>query len=184
MTGESAAINCSAALDIDAIQREVADGYINEQRHPTEPYRILNYSQRAQFDWRWNNETMQCRGLIVDDSWNVIARPFPKFFSVEQLNGVVPVEPFEAYEKMDGSLGVLYHIDGQPQIASRGSFTSDQAQRATAMLSRLSRESNRVGLRQSRRTRVAGDHRNRDWQRMAVARLRFSVSGCEAIRRH
>ncbi len=36
MTGESAAINCSAALDIDAIQREVADGYINEQRVASE----------------------------------------------------------------------------------------------------------------------------------------------------
>ncbi len=123
-----------ASLDIDAIQKEIASGYINEQPHPFAPLRILNYSQRAQFDWRWNKETMQCRGLIVDQQWNIVSRPFPKFFSVEQLNGIVPVEPFEAYEKMDGSLGVLYHIDGKPQIASRGSFTSEQAQRASAML--------------------------------------------------
>jgi len=77
---------------------------------------------------------MQCRGLIVDDAWNIIARPFPKFFSVEQLGGVVPVEPFEAYEKLDGSLGILYFVDGKPQMASRGSFISEQAQRATQML--------------------------------------------------
>jgi T4 RnlA family RNA ligase len=121
-------------LDLEAVQREIAAGYITEQSHPSAPLRILNYSQRAQFDWRWNAETMQCRGLIVDDQWNIVSRPFQKFFSVEQLNGVVPVEPFEAYEKMDGSLGVLYFVDGQPQIASRGSFTSDQAQRASAML--------------------------------------------------
>lgn len=122
------------SLDVDAIQREIAAGYITEQQHPSAPLRILNYSQRAQFDWRWNAETLQCRGLIVDQQWNVVARPFQKFFSVEQLNGVVPIEPFEAYEKMDGSLGVLYFVDGKPQIASRGSFTSEQSQRASAML--------------------------------------------------
>lgn len=122
------------SLDVEAVQREIAAGYINEQVHPSAPLRILNYSQRAQFDWRWNAETMQCRGLIVDDEWNIVSRPFPKFFSVEQLNGVVPIEPFEAFEKMDGSLGILYHVDGKPQIASRGSFTSEQAQRATVML--------------------------------------------------
>lgn len=121
-------------LDVDAIQREIEAGYINEQRHPTAPLRILNYSQRAQFDWRWNTETMQCRGLIVDDDWNVVSRPFPKFFSVEQLNGQVPVEPFEVYDKVDGSLGVLYRANGSPYIASRGSFTSDQANWATELL--------------------------------------------------
>jgi hypothetical protein len=121
-------------LDVDAIQREIVAGYIKEEQHPAAPLRILNYTQRAQFDWRWNNETMQCRGLIVDQFWNVVSRPFQKFFSVEQLGGIVPAEPFDAYEKMDGSLGILYYADGKPCIASRGSFISDQAQRATAML--------------------------------------------------
>jgi len=122
------------SLDVGAIQAEIEAGYINEQPHPSAPLRILNYSQRAQFDWRWNAETMQCRGLIVDHQWNIVSRPFPKFFSVEQLNGIVPVEPFEAYEKMDGSLGILYFVDGKPQIASRGSFTSEQAIWATEWL--------------------------------------------------
>lgn len=123
------------ALNVEAIQREIEAGYINVQDHPTAPLRILNYSPRAQYDWHWTPETMQCRGLIVDHEWNVVARPFPKFFSVEQLNGVVPVEPFEVYEKMDGSLGITYFVDGKPCIATRGSFVSEQAQRATEMLS-------------------------------------------------
>jgi RNA ligase len=118
-------------IDPDAIRAEIEAGYISEQRHPFAPLRILNYTARAQFDWRWNAQTMQCRGLIVDDAWNVVSRPFPKFFSVEQLNGVVPVEPFEAYEKLDGSLGVLYRDGEDVCIASRGSFTSEQAVRAT-----------------------------------------------------
>jgi len=72
-------------IDPDAIRREIEAGYISEQRHPEWDLRILNYTQRCQFDWRWNAQTMQCRGLIVDDAWNIIARPFPKLFSVEQL---------------------------------------------------------------------------------------------------
>jgi len=118
-------------IDPDAIRREIEAGYISEQRHPEWDLRILNYTQRCQFDWRWNAQTMQCRGLIVDDAWNIIARPFPKFFSVEQLGGVIPVEPFEAYEKLDGSMGILYLYGDEPRIASRGSFTSEQAVRAT-----------------------------------------------------
>jgi RNA ligase len=121
-------------IDESAIIREIDAGYISEQRHPGGWLKILNYTARAQFDWRWNAQTMQCRGLIVDNNWNVVARPFPKFFSVDQLNGAVPCEPFEVYEKMDGSLGILYFVDGKPQIASRGSFTSEQAWRATRML--------------------------------------------------
>lgn len=46
------------SLNVEAIQQEVAAGYINEQLHPSAPLRILNYSQRAQFDWRWNAATM------------------------------------------------------------------------------------------------------------------------------
>lgn len=39
----------------------------------------------------------------------------------------------EAFEKLDGSLGILYRVDGEPRIASRGSFDSEQALRATAI---------------------------------------------------
>lgn len=124
------------SIDFEAVSREVQAGFISEQRHPSAPLRILNYTQRAQFDWRWNAETMQCRGLIIDDQNRVVARPFAKFFSYEQLNGIVPHEPFEAYEKLDGSLGVLYRIDGQPCMASRGSFVSEQARRATEIYRR------------------------------------------------
>jgi RNA ligase len=35
---------------------------------------------------------------------------------------------------MDGSLGILYKVDGKPYLATRGSFVSDQAVAGTAML--------------------------------------------------
>lgn len=121
----------SVSLDIEAIKEEIAAGYISEQQHPSSLLRILNYTQRTQYEWRWNKETMQCRGLIVDENWNVVKRPFPKFFSLEQLGGKFPSESFDVYDKLDGSLGILYHINHVPMIATRGSFVSDQAIRAT-----------------------------------------------------
>ncbi len=118
-------------IDFDAIQAQVAEGYINVQQHPAADLRIFNYSSKAQFDWHWTPETLVCRGLIVDGQNQIIARPFPKFFSYEQLNGQVPSEPFEVYEKLDGSLGILYWIEDEPALATRGSFVSEQARRAT-----------------------------------------------------
>lgn len=123
-----------AHLDFDAINQQVAEGYINIQRHPSADLRIFNYSAKAQYVWHWTPETRACRGLIVNDAGVIVARPFEKFFSYEQLNGQVPAEPFEVYEKLDGSLGILYWIGDKPHIATRGSFISEQALRATWIL--------------------------------------------------
>ena len=126
----------SPSLNIAAIQQEIEGGYISAQRHPDAPLRILNYTSRTQHQWRWNPETTKCRGLIVDEDWQVVQRPFEKFFGLEQLREMgrtIPSEPFESYEKLDGSLGILYHIDSHAAIALRGSFTSRGAQRATAI---------------------------------------------------
>jgi len=112
-------------------QEEIESGYINAQFHEEAPLIIFNYTNKAQYDWHWTKATKQCRGLIVDQNGNYIARPFPKFFSVDQLNGKVPNEPFTVYEKLDGSLGILYHIGDEVRIATRGSFVSPQAIEAT-----------------------------------------------------
>lgn len=120
---------------IAKIQDEIAGKWISEQHHEQLPVRILNYTHKTQWDHRWNAETMVCRGLIVDDNWNVVQRPFGKFFNLGEYKGELPNEPFEVFEKLDGSLGILYfdHND-QPAIATRGSFYSAQAQRATQIL--------------------------------------------------
>jgi RNA ligase len=133
-------VNVSAldlsCLDIEEVKREIVAGYINVQSHPTAPLRILNYTNRAKYDSHWNSSTIQCRGLIVDERWNVIARPFPKFFNTDQIEGEIPSESFDVYEKLDGSLGILYRIDGVPYIATRGSFAGEQAVRATEIYRR------------------------------------------------
>ena len=52
-----------------------------------------------------------------------------------KLGELPDYKSFEAFEKLDGSMGVLYIMpDGEKAIASRGSFVSDQAKFATEYL--------------------------------------------------
>lgn len=122
-------------LNWDNVEEQVVHGYISRQRHDEGQLTIYNYTKKCQYDWHWTPETMACRGLIVAEGGEIIARPFPKFFSIEQRGDTpLPIEPFQVYEKVDGSLGILYSVNGEPKIATRGSFVSDQAQWATAHL--------------------------------------------------
>jgi T4 RnlA family RNA ligase len=127
-------------MQIENLNQLITEGYINVQKHPTADLYIYNYSPKAQYDRVWNEWTLACRGLIMDGKNEIIARPFQKFFNLgEYENQPIPNESFEVYEKMDGSLGILYWLDNEerrpePFIATRGSFLSDQAIIATEML--------------------------------------------------
>jgi RNA ligase len=123
-------------LDTAELSRLVAENYITARDHPTLPYKILNYTPKAQFDRHWTRETELSRGLMYDTrDGTVIGRPFPKFFNWGEREVVIPDEPFAAYEKLDGSLGISYvDADGLPSIATRGSFGSYQAKRGTQVL--------------------------------------------------
>lgn len=119
--------------ELAELQQMVDEGYVSVRQHPTAPLHIYNYTAKAQYEGVWNHTTLTCRGVITDSAGTILARPFSKFFNLEQLEQL-PNEPFEVYEKLDGSLGILYWLDDEPYIATRGSFESPQAQRATQLL--------------------------------------------------
>ena len=122
-------------FDINELNKMIDEKLVIVQKHKNTDYFIYNYGPKAQYERIWNDITIQCRGLILDSNYNVIARPFKKFFNLEEhTNDNIPLMPFEVYEKMDGSLGILYWIDDKPYIATRGSFESDQAIYATNIL--------------------------------------------------
>jgi RNA ligase len=100
--------------------------YLIKQVHPTLPLTIWNYSQFTQYTKEWDLITLMCRGLVTDDLGNIVARPFKKFFNIEEGMHKA-TESFDVYEKMDGSLGIMFFYNNEWIFASRGSFTSDQA---------------------------------------------------------
>lgn len=129
-------------IDRDKLFDQIADGMVKEQAHPSLPLRILNYTQKAQFTPElWNEVTDRCRGLIFDSRTSeIIARPFVKFWNYGDLRHPETMpENFPPYtpsitRKFDGSLGILYHYGDEWSVATRGSFSSDQAQWATRWL--------------------------------------------------
>lgn len=109
--------------------------------HPTADLVIYNYTQMASFTPElWNHVTDKCRGLIVNGGGELVARGFEKFWNLndsrhpETLMENLPAAAPLLTQKMDGSLGILYWHNGKPGIATRGSFSSEQAEWATKWL--------------------------------------------------
>jgi RNA ligase len=124
---------------LDDLDELVEAGYISRRKHPLYDLWILNYTPKTQYEGLWNETTMSCRGLVIDADGVIKARCFRKFFNLEEVREEVAArqgQGFQTFEKVDGSLGILYWAGGKPHIATRGSFTSDQALRATEMLQR------------------------------------------------
>ena len=124
--------------DLANINDLISKGLIAVRKHPKFDLYIYNYTKQASADHVWDPTIEACRGLICDADGHVIARPFAKFYNYEELVHQqvvqIPDLPFEVYEKLDGSLGILYFADGKPYIATRGSFDSAQAKHATNVL--------------------------------------------------
>src|SRR5690349_5104447 len=93
----------------DELNDAVADGRVRYQKHPTKDLFIFNYTEETQFSKRWDNITLNCRGLILDDDYNIVARPWKKFFNFGERDLEIDFNaPVEVTDKMDGSLGILY----------------------------------------------------------------------------
>lgn len=129
----------------DALQASIDAGHVTRKEHPTLPLAIHTYTPACQYASAWDLVTMRCRGLIADTKTDeIIGWPFPKFFNIEEhgVDGegrlwaptLMKDVPFIVQDKADGSLGIIFEYDGRWMAASKGSFTSEQAQWAQRWL--------------------------------------------------
>ncbi|WP_200304143.1 T4 RnlA family RNA ligase [Streptomyces adelaidensis] len=116
-------------------------GHVTRKPHPELPLSIYTYTRTCQYERVWNRVTTRCRGLVADDgTGEIVALPLPKFFNVgeheagQPYASRLPDEPFEVYDKVDGSLAVVFHYAGRWRVASKGSFISTQATWAQRLL--------------------------------------------------
>ena len=116
-------------MDIDILENYREKRLICKQNHPRLPLLIWNYTPLCQYERKWDSITKICRGLITDLEGKIVGKPFPKFFNYEEKQHV-PTDKWQVYEKVDGSLGIIINYEGEIVIATRGSFTSDQAKYA------------------------------------------------------
>lgn len=102
------------------------------------------YSDETVYEKKWNEATLMARGLIIDPvAQRVVATPFPKFFNIGEViaqaayTGIaaIPDCQFEVFEKLDGSLIIIFHHNGKWRCATKGSLSSDQAKWAEGWIS-------------------------------------------------
>ena len=106
--------------DLNILNDYIERGLIIKQVHPTLPLSIYNYSRSCQYGGQWDDITLNCRGLVLDNEGNVIAKPFPKFFNYEEhTTEEIPNELFDVYEKMDGSLGICFYYERELTYTER-----------------------------------------------------------------
>ncbi len=124
-------------VNLHDLNEMVAQRYVDVQTHPTLPLTILNYSKNCMYDRKWNDVTLQCRGLIYEThTGRVIARGPKKFWNYGQPEAkTYPMDTLvNVTKKEDGSLGIVWEYEGHYGVATRGSFMSGQALHATEML--------------------------------------------------
>ena len=124
-------------LMLEILEKYYNDGLLYKQTHPTKDLTIWNYSPKVQYERLWDDITLQCRGLVTNSKGDIVARPFKKFFNYEEHKPEdIPNEDYVVYEKMDGSLGILFNYENEWILATRGSFTSPQAIKGKEILDR------------------------------------------------
>ena len=122
---------------LEILEKYHQDGLLHKQTHPKYDLTIWNYSPKVQYERLWDEITIMCRGLVTNSKGEIVARPFKKFFNYEEHKPEdIPNEDYVVYEKMDGSLGILFNYENEWILATRGSFTSPQAIKGKEILDR------------------------------------------------
>ncbi len=110
------------------LERARGLGFVHRRVNAAAGLQLFVYTPRCVYDDGWDEFTVMARGLILDEAaGQVVATPFPKFFNVGERRGDVPDLPFEAFEKLDGSLIIAFHHAGSWRAATKGAFDSEQA---------------------------------------------------------
>ena len=124
-------VNVANMSLLNEIERYVKTKDVRKALHPTQPLAIYNYTDVVQYAQKWTSTLMRCRGLVMDlETEEIVAPPMQKFFNYEEQKHASCKDnaAFDVMEKMDGSLGIYFWYKTQWIFASRGSFTSEQAQ--------------------------------------------------------
>lgn len=110
------------------------EGLVTESGGP-DGLRLYCYSRGCVYDRLWSDITLMARGLVLDiKRQSIVATPFPKFFNVGEGTTTIPDMEFETFEKLDGSLIIVFHDGREWRTATKGSLNSEQAQWAARWL--------------------------------------------------
>lgn len=121
--------------------RELIDkGYLMEKFSDDGKLVLYNYTNKCMYEKKWNKITLNARGHVYEvGTGKLVAKSFSKFFNLSELatskqRNLLKKTDYKCYEKVDGSLGIIYYYDGKWRVNTRGSFNSEQAIEAQKLL--------------------------------------------------
>jgi len=126
-------------LDLQLIKKEIDAGNVFAVKHPELPLTLYKYTKQCVYSKNWNDITLKCRGLVLDDEGNIVLNPMPKFFNHNEEAGIKLAEKNKDLEyvitdKLDGSLINFGLYKGALLVCSSGSFSSKQAVKAREII--------------------------------------------------
>jgi RNA ligase len=123
---------------------DLAAEHVRVKPHATLPIALFDYGEAANYQRTpWTPLQIVSRGLVLADDGTLIARPFPKFFSVGEQDGLTWDDLFANWRgvsvapKYDGSLVILYWYEGKWIVQSRGGWTNFVTEAAHERIGRL-----------------------------------------------
>ena len=122
-------------IPIDTLKSYQTKKKIRGTAHPILPITIWNYTELCQFGKHWDHFTLLTRGLVTDDTGIIVGRSFKKFFNLSEGRHE-PTDEYTLFDKLDGSLILLFFYGERWIVASRGSFVSEQAKKAEEILTK------------------------------------------------
>jgi RNA ligase len=126
-------------LDFIELDKLVESGYLAKKE--SGDLILYNYTDFCMFEKLWNEHTINSRGTIYNKlTGETIARGLGKFMNYSELDietqqSALRARKFDVFTKEDGSCGICAFYNGKWNVTTRGSFESDQAIKATQMLS-------------------------------------------------
>jgi RNA ligase len=123
--------------DLSEFEKRVELGFLRKSEYKS--LILYGYTDKCTFERAWDEYTLIARGLILNkDTGDVVGKCIPKFFNLGEMEQTflknLPDLPYTVSEKVDGSLGIIFHYEGEWHVSTRGSFYSDQAAKGAELL--------------------------------------------------
>jgi hypothetical protein len=98
---------------------------------------VLKYKKKVFYDGLWNEFLEECRGLIVDDDFNIVSYPFTKIYNYKVEKNAPTFYPDEmvyAYRKVNGFMVAVTWYKGDIIVSTTGSIDSDYVKMARELI--------------------------------------------------
>lgn len=124
-------------MTLDELKEYVQTSNLVQMKDCGNGLHVLKYKKKVFYDGLWNEHLEECRGLIVDDEFNIVSYPFTKIYNYKvEKNAptIAPDEMVEAHRKVNGFMVAVTWYKGDILVSTTGSIDSDYVNMAKELI--------------------------------------------------